>query len=187
MKILLDAGHGGEATGAIVDGVKEKDIALYIVLAMGKVLERLLPFANISYIRIQDKTVSLYRRHEIIKELQPDAFISVHCNACVSFNTRGFEIFYRNHIDLPLAESIHRVVNRSDLYTSHGGVKHNRGIKQDEEWLGKKLCVLNTLEVPSCLVEVGFLSNKEEREMIIHNISGIADLLSHGIINYFER
>lgn len=189
-RILLDAGHGGPDDGATSHGFKEDDIALEIVIAAGKILEKLLPDYDICYMRIGDKAVSLHKRHSAIMELEPLAFVSVHCNAIqddpsTPYDDRkyakGYEIFYRDDRDKPLAYAIDRVVHRSELWTKR------RGVKQDETWLGKRLTVLDSLEVPSILWEIGFLSNDEDRKLIVENIGGFADLLAHGTVDYVRE
>lgn len=181
MRVLLDAGHGGNDAGAVSAGVQEKNVSLELVLAIGKVLDKLLKHVDVGYTRTQDKSLTLYERHRLIRVLGPDAFISIHCNSYHSDNVKGFEIFYRSYSDHVLANYIYRLIRRSDLWDRY------RGVKQDKQWLNKNLTVLNNLDIPSCLVEVGFLSNDREREMIINNIAGIADLIGHGIVNYFEE
>jgi N-acetylmuramoyl-L-alanine amidase len=186
--IMLDAGHGGTDCGAESGDVLEKNISLDIVLATEKKLLSLLPREdNVILTRIQDKEVSLTHRYEAIMSFKPDAFISVHCNS-IEDNpetlqderqmVEGLEIFFRDDNDLPLAKEVMKILNRSGLW------RKNRGIKQDIEWLEKRITVLNSLEIPSILVEVGFISNDRERRIILENKDAIADLLAHGINNY---
>lgn len=189
-RILLDAGHGGEDNGAQAQGVCENEIVLDVTLAVGKTLNHLLPKHDICYTRIMDKTKSLEYREKVISDLRPEAFISIHCNAIpdnpqTRYDDRkyaeGFEIFYRDPGDLLLAQKISRVMGRSDLW------RRNRGIKQDQKWLGKRLAVLNSLDVSSVLIEIGFLTNDRERQMITNNVPGIADLIAHGIFDYIQN
>lgn len=186
-KILLDAGHGGKDDGATFGVVHEDAIALDVVLEAGKIIERLLSDYDVCYTRIEDKAVSLAGRYLSIMDLKPLAFVSVHCNAipddpATPYDDRkyakGYEIFFRDDRDLPLAQAIDRVLERSELWTVR------RGVKQDEKWLGKRLTVLDSLEVPSILFEMGFISNDAERRMILENIKGIAELLAHGVVDY---
>lgn len=188
-RILLDAGHGGTDSGAQADGTREADVALEITLAAGTKLEHLRPNDDICYTRIADKAKSLGLRYSAIVDLRPNAFVSIHCNAVIDDPTTayderelvdGFEIFYRDEFDLSLAKAIFRLMARSKLW------RRSRGIKQDQEWLHKKLTVLNNLEVPAVLVEVGFLSNTNERKMLLNNVSGIGDLIAHGINEFLE-
>jgi len=79
--VVLDAGHGGKDPGRPTKmGYKEKDIALKIVLAIGKELEK---HSNIKvvYTRKTDVFIDLFERGKIANKAKADLFVSVHCNA----------------------------------------------------------------------------------------------------------
>lgn len=190
VKIILDAGHGGSDDGATYGGVHEDDFALQVVLACGHRLEQLMDGVEINYTRIQDKKLTLEGRCKTIEQLQPDVFISIHCNAIEDdphtavderLTVSGLDIFFRDDFDFPLGKAM------LDVFTKLGNWQAIRGLRQDTQWLGKRLAVLNNLEVPCILVELGYLSNPRERQMMLENKDAIADLLAHGIIEYFTR
>jgi len=79
--VVLDAGHGGHDPGKVgYKRVKEKEIALKIVLQIGKLLK---PKKDIKvvYTRKKDVFVDLLERGNIANDAKADIFISVHCNA----------------------------------------------------------------------------------------------------------
>lgn len=79
--IVLDAGHGGHDPGNI--GYKkyiEKDIALKIVLEVGKTLESNKNI-KVVYTRKTDVFVDLWERGNIANKADADLFVSIHCNA----------------------------------------------------------------------------------------------------------
>ena len=78
--VVLDAGHGGHDPGKVAHGKNEKDIALKIVLLVGKELEKNEDI-RVIYTRKTDTFVDLYKRGEIANKANADLFISVHCNA----------------------------------------------------------------------------------------------------------
>ncbi len=82
--VVLDAGHGGHDPGKVASDGKskynEKDVALKIVLLVGKELEKN-PNINVVYTRKTDVFVDLYKRGEIANKAKADLFISIHCNA----------------------------------------------------------------------------------------------------------
>lgn len=78
--VVLDAGHGGHDPGNIGNGAKEKDVALDIVLAVGKELEKHKDI-KVLYTRKTDKFVNLYVRGKIANEANADLFVSIHCNS----------------------------------------------------------------------------------------------------------
>ena len=94
--IVLDAGHGGKDPGTIgVTGVKEKDVALGIVLKLGKLIEKNLKDVKVVYTRKTDTFVELDRRGQIANQANGKLFISVHCNAMPRKPSprRGFEVY----------------------------------------------------------------------------------------------
>ena len=79
--IVLDAGHGGQIPGARGSRSLEKDIALQVVLKLGKAIEKQMPGVNVLYTRTTDVNVELYKRIEFANTHSADLFISVHLNA----------------------------------------------------------------------------------------------------------
>ena len=94
--IVLDAGHGGYDPGTIgVTGLKEKTVALGIVLKLGELITANLEGVEVVYTRRDDRFVELDRRGKIANEAGGKLFISVHCNAMPRkpSKTRGFEVY----------------------------------------------------------------------------------------------
>ncbi len=78
--VVLDAGHGGHDSGNVGNGYKEKDIALKIILEVGKALEKE-PGIRVIYTRKTDVFIDLWERGAIANRADADLFVSVHCNA----------------------------------------------------------------------------------------------------------
>ncbi|MGH1387440.1 N-acetylmuramoyl-L-alanine amidase family protein [Kordia sp.] len=81
--VMIDAGHGGRDTGT--PGTKrykttEKDIALDVSLALGKMLDKL-PNVKVIYTRKKDTYPTLNQRAVMTNKKKADLFISIHCNA----------------------------------------------------------------------------------------------------------
>lgn len=81
--VVLDAGHGGKDPGNLGNGYKEKDIALKVVLAIGKELEKN-PDIKVIYTRKTDEFVDLFVRGKIANKANADLFVSVHCDSHTS-------------------------------------------------------------------------------------------------------
>jgi N-acetylmuramoyl-L-alanine amidase len=82
--IMIDAGHGGRDSGT--PGTKryktaEKDIALDVTLALGKMLTSKMPQVEVIYTRTKDVYPTLIGRTNLANEKEVDLFISIHCNA----------------------------------------------------------------------------------------------------------
>lgn len=78
--VVLDAGHGGHDPGNLGNGFLEKDIALKIVLEVGKNLSAD-PQTKVIYTRDDDTFVDLFKRGEIANKAKADLFVSVHCDS----------------------------------------------------------------------------------------------------------
>ena len=90
--VVVDPGHGGKDSGAMVNGVREKDINLGIGLALEEVL-RSRGF-EVQMTRRTDVYLKLQERTDIANQANADVFVSVHTNALPSLkNTAGFEIY----------------------------------------------------------------------------------------------
>ena len=82
--IVIDAGHGGEDTGAsaVYDGreILEKDLNLQTAHYLGSFLEEY-EGVRVSYTRTGDVSVDLLQRTMMAKERNADLLISIHHNA----------------------------------------------------------------------------------------------------------
>lgn len=116
--VVLDAGHGGKDPGNMGNGYKEKDIALSIVLKIGKELEK---YKNIKviYTRKTDVFVELFERGRIANEAHADLFVSVHCNSHKS-QASGTETFVlglnRNETNFEVAKKENSVIYLEENY-----------------------------------------------------------------------
>lgn len=96
--IVLDAGHGGEDTGA--PGIKgsreflEKEITLDIALRLGKLIEEKMNGVKVLYTRKTDKSVKLWERPNFANKNEADLFISIHCNANTNNKANGSETYF---------------------------------------------------------------------------------------------
>ncbi|MFK7782352.1 N-acetylmuramoyl-L-alanine amidase [Psychroserpens sp.] len=117
--VVLDAGHGGKDPGKpSKKGYKEKDIALKIVLAIGKELEKN-PDIKVVYTRKTDVFIGLFQRGKIANKAKADLFVSIHCNA---HNTQayGSETYvlglHRNETNFNVAKAENEVISYEEDY-----------------------------------------------------------------------
>ena len=116
--VVLDAGHGGHDPGNLGNGYLEKNIALNIVLKVGKILEAN-PDIKVIYTRKDDSFIDLYVRGEIANKANADLFVSVHCDSHSS-DANGAGTFvlglHANKQNFEIAKKENSVIYLEDNY-----------------------------------------------------------------------
>ncbi len=119
--VVLDAGHGGTDPGNRGNGYFEKEIALNIILEVGKQLEKD-PSIKVIYTRKTDVFVTLRGRAAIANDADADLFVSVHCNSHHSA-ANGTETFvlglHANQRNFEVAKRENEVIFLEEDYKSH--------------------------------------------------------------------
>ena len=118
-KITLDAGHGAHDFGAVYKGHVEKNIALAVVLKVGKILEEQ-PNFEVNYTRKTDVFIGLVERANIANKVDANIFVSIHCNANKNTAADGTETYVmgmsKNASNLAAAKSENEVVTLEKDY-----------------------------------------------------------------------
>ena len=92
--VAIDAGHGGEDTGAIGHRrTHEADITLAVSRKLKAQLD-MIPGITAVLTRTGDYFIPLRRRTELARKYQADVFISIHCHASRNHSATGTEIFF---------------------------------------------------------------------------------------------
>lgn len=175
--VCIDAGHGGQDVGAVMGDRHEKDDTLKVA----KLVQQYLEENDIKVImtRETDKSVSLNERCKIANKKNADLFVSIHRNSSELNDGNGIEIWTnskKKNKDIDLANSI-----LSKLETTE--IQKNRGIKHGTiKGENTNYYVLNNTKMPSCLIELGFISNDEDNELFEKNINNYAKAIADGII-----
>jgi N-acetylmuramoyl-L-alanine amidase len=118
-KVTLDAGHGDHDFGAVYNGHIEKNIALAIVLKVGKILEDQ-PHFEVNYTRQTDVFIGLVERANIANRVDANIFVSIHCNANKNTAADGTETYVmgmtKNASSLAVAKNENEVVTLEKDY-----------------------------------------------------------------------
>lgn len=184
--IYLDPGHGGLDPGAIYKDLEEEQINLEISTKLAKSLEQL---GAIVYLTrtgdydlavpntINRKRSDLSRRANIINRSKCDLYLSLHLNSETSSTWKGAQVFYDdvNEKNKTIAEimqkSLEEKVNTKREFKEMTTIYMYQRIKQ-----------------PGVLIELGFLSNPNERYLLTTNTyqQKLIDAMINGIRTYLN-
>lgn len=191
--IIVDAGHGEPDQGAEAEnGITESDINLKIAKKLQNLLEQsgstvILTRSDENAIydakssSIREKKVSdIKNRVKLGNESSADIFVSIHLNKITEEQYSGWQTFYNSKSDSGknLANQIQNGLNEIMQ------IDNNRVSKTLEN-----VYIINNVEIPTTIVECGFLSNSDELKRLQQD--KYQDKLSwgiyNGIINYFYK
>ncbi|MCB4797519.1 N-acetylmuramoyl-L-alanine amidase family protein [Neotamlana laminarinivorans] len=222
--VVLDAGHGGKDSGNLGNGYRESEIALKVVLEVGRLLEKT-PNIKVVYTRKTDVFIDLVERGRIANKANADLFVSVHCNSHNS-SAHGTETFvlgtHRNKTNFEVAKNENSVIFMEDDYEkNYNGFDPNSPesvmgiLLSQEEYLDQSIMLASAIQqkfttdlkrknrgvkqagfivlhqtvMPSVLVELGFLTYKQEGAYL-NSKKGqlqISSAISNAILDYKSK
>ena len=217
-RIIIDAGHGGTDHGAIgCSNTSEKTIALQVAKALVKKLKNAGYQAHLT--RNEDKYVPLVTRSNLSEQLKADAFISIHLNSSgkIGSSASGVETYFltKTGITNPshvggyyfintkhdkkaiqtINEHVHNKITTSKALAScvqqavintlnqESFTTKDRGVKEDH----LRLLLYNN--IPSTLIEIGFITNPDEAAKLqtVQYQNTLAAGIAHGVHQYFAE
>ncbi|HFI0039958.1 TPA: GBS Bsp-like repeat-containing protein, partial [Streptococcus suis] len=193
--VYIDPGHGGADSGASYGGVHEKTLAMNVA---NKLKANLLALGiNVLMTRTADYNVDFVtERSRMANNSNADLFISLHFNATGAGTTRakGIETYwYQSNPSYPskinqahhndptrLAES-QTLANQVQASLIKETGAYNRGVKRET------FAVLRETKIPAVLVEMGFMDNPSELQVIKQDSyqTKLAKALAQGIANWY--
>lgn len=215
--IVIDPGHGGKDSGAIgPTGLYEKTVVLNV---SQKLLYRLRnnPNYKVHITRYSDKFIPLQKRREIAYKKNADLFVSIHCDGFNDPKIHGLSAFVLSNrgksqtINLSFADKkylrkafpgykkvslsqarrkMHKTVLESSRFAKYVLYDIQRRTKAKN--LGIKhagFAVLKSLDIPSTLLEIGFITNYFEEKMLKTNSYRlkIADAIAAATNRYMQN
>lgn len=215
-RVVIDPGHGGKDQGTMgVNGLLEKDLVLDIAKRVKALVEEKLG-NEVLLTRETDEFIALEERAAFANRHRADLFVSLHANSSPFRLASGPETFYldfttsRESMDIAARENASSTKSVADLQDivkkiaskdkrdesrdfavrmqgslfkaqrATGTAKKNRGVKS------APFIVLVGAEMPSILVEIGFLSNKREENSLKSSDyrQAVARAVFDGLSNY---
>ncbi len=156
--IVIDAGHGGRASGCTYGGLMEKSLTLAIAKYAAAELASV--GATVLMTRKDDSNPSLTERPELANRNRADLFVSIHINSPGGggSNPSGTEIYYHK------SNALSKLLGECIMAQMQTNAKlPNLGVKSDRVLYQSGLAVLRYSKVPAVLVEVGFITNARDR------------------------
>ncbi len=169
-KITIDAGHGGYDPGSVVSGVKEKSVNLQIALKVKELGEEH-PSLDFVFTRTSDDYVPLLDRLELAEEKGSAGYLSVQANSFRDPGVNGIETIL-DRTRGQGSESWNMATTIQESIVGRTGAS-DRGLRY------QRLYTRYT-EIPSAMVEVGFLTSPSERERLTN--SSYRESIARGII-----
>lgn len=177
-RILLDLAHSDTMyysngqlvrdNGAVYGNYTERELTNQITLKVKIILEE--NGINVDLTRNFDESVTLEERIEKANKFGYDAYISLHANSCKTPNTgTGYEAYSNNQYTL--SKGI--VDNLSETF----GLP-NRGIQATPYY--------NRLIQNSTLIELGFINNDIDRNILVNKQDEVAQIIANNILKQFK-
>ncbi len=210
--VAIDPGHGGGEVGAEgKGGLFEKDLVLSIARRLRELLQERLGL-QVILTRDGDRDLALDERTALANNYKADLFISIHADASPIRDATGSSVYFLSYssadaegavtsargpgsasgdsldfILWDMAQASHlsqssrlAEIFQDELQQATGTEKGNRGIKQNT------FRVLKGATMPAVLVEVGFISNPKEEELLKtrEHQESLAEALYRGVVRF---
>jgi N-acetylmuramoyl-L-alanine amidase len=214
-RVVIDPGHGGRDPGAQIRNLDEAEVVLDIALELERLLTKE-PNVEVVLTRRTNAYVPLEQRTAIANTSGADLFLSIHVNASANQAARGFETYFLNFASNSEAEALAARENAGSARTMSSlpeivkAIALNNKIDESRDFasmvqkslqerlrrtnpaarnLGVKqapFMVLVGATMPSVLVEVSFLTNRNEATLLRSESHRrrLAEALFAGIMSY---
>ena len=197
-RVIIDAGHGGNDSGAMRAGVSEKDLTLDVARRLDA-LVRANGIAT-TLTRSGDETVSLSSRAAIANQERDCVFVSIHFDEGSRAAATGVQTFYaaQRASRLPWAKSWWPFARPVSVNADSVESQSLAGFIQDalvartqafnRGTTPQQFYVIANVYHPAVLIEGGFLTNSEDMAKLMSDAyrEQMAAAISDGIMRYRE-
>nr|MDH3164078.1 N-acetylmuramoyl-L-alanine amidase [Bacillus licheniformis] len=174
--VYVDAGHGGEDSGAVGNGSLEKDVNLEVAMLIDEKLKE--EGADTVASRTDDTFLTLEDRVAKASKNASDLFISIHANSAVP-EASGTETYFDSTYQA--ADSERLASDIQERLPDALGTR-DRGVKESGFY------VIKNSQMPSVLVELGFITNKTDADKLEspEYQEKVADAIADAVVSYYE-
>lgn len=175
--VYIDAGHGGEDSGAVGNGLFEKDINLAVSEHVTDKLKG--EGANPVASRSDDHFLTLEERVAKASANQADLFVSIHVNSGVA-SASGTETYFQSDYE---GENSRRLASDIQSQLVSSLQTRDRGVKESDFY------VITYSQMPSVLAELGFITNSSDADKLGSEEyqQKAADAIVNGIDSYYDQ
>ncbi len=161
-KIILDIGHGGSDSGALANGLVEKEINLRVGLLVRTFLNKY--ECEVGMTRENDIFLSADKRAEIVKGYNPNLCVSIHHNSAANEEARGVEVIHA-HYDSYDDRLALRILNEMAAIGMPARRAFTRLNDRGSDWyfMIRRIWDENTQAI---ITEGGFLTNPLDAELL---------------------
>ncbi len=173
IQVVIDPGHGGSDVGAQYNGRYEKDDNLEIALLVCEKLKNMGIEACLT--RDDDKFVELKDRCALANRRNAKLFVSLHRNSAEG--AKGVEIWINSDAPKEDAALAQNILTALDAV----GISENRGVKSGYARGEGNYFVNSQTDMPSCLVELGFINSETDNALFDENAEAYAEAIAQAI------
>ena len=204
-RVMIDPGHGGQDLGATRDSFVESKIVLQIAKHLKSALEEL-NVKDVLLTREADENISLKERVNKANQAGADLFISLHANTSSQATWSGMEFYFNANSrqvpePAPLKPTNNEVVaqiqkdfkyyekTEKSLVLSKSIQTLTNSTEQKSIIKRAPFYVIENTEMPSILIEMGFISNRREAQKLNDPTyqKEIAVLIAKALLSYKEK
>ncbi len=174
--IVVDAGHGGKDPGATSClGYYEKIVNLQVAQKVASLLKR--KGFEVLMTRESDRYIELEERAAVANRCNADLFVSIHADSAANKSARGFTIYIARSASRA-SQTAAKAITRAMSKVSPDGRNIQRGDYR----------VLINTRGPAVLVELGYLSNRQEASLLKNSTyqNRLASAISSGISEFLQ-
>ena len=178
--ICIDAGHGGSDPGAVNGDRQEKIDTLALALRVASYIEKAgyTPLLT----RSDDTYLSLGDRCAIANDADAAYFVSLHRNSAEG--GKGTEVWISSQKTAPERHLAQEILKALDEV----GIQSNRGVKAGTQGSSDGDYAVNrNTEMPSCIIELGFIGNDEDNRLLDKHIDDYAKAIADAIVKLMEK
>ena len=175
--VVIDPRCGGEDSGFVVDGRREKEINLQIAKAVRRLLEG--AGIKVYLTRQEDVEVSLEDRTLLVREVNADLYVGISVNGDEEDPEQfGTEVWYNGDYFIPDFGSL-QLADLLERQVTEAVVGRANGLMETED------AVLQRLTVPGALVKAGYLTHEREGELLAEE--GYTKKIAAGIVAALQQ